>query len=302
MEESMSQRRTAIIALTSLTVILICSEVGLRLAGTGSYPLYDVDDEIKYIPSADQHGNYLNRYAWHFNNRHMASSFEWSAEQHPNLLLLGNSIVLGGATSGDEEKLGARLEEALKGQYRVWPVAAGGWSNINEMAYLDRNADVWRNADAVVIEFMQGGLSVPTLWAGYDVAPDRKPWLLTAYVLRQYWRSLLAKRRPPEYGALPFTRPTDKNQLARFKALVTSIGKDRKLVIFLYPTGANLRNKLAWQNMIAPIVELCRVTAARCLDIAQAPEWKESAYFSDGVHQTAEGTKILASLLARAVD
>ena len=298
----MSLRRTAIIALTSLTVILVCSEVGLRLAGAGSYPLYDIDDEIKYIPSADQHGNYLNRYAWHFNNRHMANSLEWSAEQHPNLLLLGNSIVLGGATSRYEEKLGARLEEALKGQYRVWPLAAGGWTNINEMAYLDRNADVWRNADAVVIEFMQGGLSFPTLWAGYDVVPDRKPWLLTAYVLRQYWRSLLAKRRPPEYGALPFTGPSNQNQLARFRALVTSIGKDRKLVIFLYPTGANLRNKLAWQNMTAPIVELCRMTATKCLDIAQAPEWNESAYFGDGVHQTAEGTKILASLLARAVD
>jgi hypothetical protein len=302
MEESMSLRRTAIIALTSLAVILICSEVGLRLAGAGFYPLYDIDDEIKYIPSADQHGSYLNRYVWHFNNRHMASRFEWSADQHPNLLLLGNSIVLGGATSRYEEKLGARLEEALKGQYRVWAVAAGGWTNINEMAYLDRNADVWRNADAVVIEFMQSGLSAPTLWAGYDVAPDRKPWLLTAYVLRQHWRSLLAKRRPPEYGAVPFTGPPDKNQLARFKALVTSISKDRKLVIFFYPTGANLRNKLEWQNMIAPIVELCRVTAAKCLDIAQASEWNESAYFGDGVHQTAEGTKILASLLARAVD
>ena len=91
-------------------------------------------------------------------------------------------------------------------------------------------------------------------------------------------------------------------RLARFKALVTSIGKDRKLVIFLYPTGANLRNKLAWQNMIAPIVELCRAAAAKCVDIAQAPGWNESAYFGDGVHQTAEGTKILASLLARAVD
>jgi len=37
-------------------------------------------------------------------------------------------------------------------------------------------------------------------------------------------------------------------------------------------------------------------------DIAQVPAWNESAYFVDGVHQTAEGTKILASILARTVN
>jgi hypothetical protein len=298
----MSLRRKVIIALTSLTVILICCEAGLRLAGAGSYPLYEIDDEIKYIPSADQHGSYLNRYAWHFNNRHMASSVDWSAENHPNLVLIGNSIVLGGPTSDYEEKLGARLENELGGKYRVWPVAAGGWTNINEMAYLDRNADVWRNADTVIIEFMQGGLSIPAPWPGYDVFPDKRPRLLTSYVLRQYWRSLLANRRAREFGALPQTGTPDKSQLERFKALAANIAKDRKLVIFLYPTGADLRKRLEWRRAIAPIVEVCRAAAAKCLDIAQAPAWNESAYFSDGVHQTAEGTQILASILARALD
>ncbi len=288
--------------LASLTVVLICSEVGLRLAGAGSYPLYDIGDEIKYIPSADQHGSYLNRFAWHFNNRHMASSSDWSEGKHPNLLLVGNSIVLGGATSGYEENVGARLENDLNGRYHVWPVAAGGWTNINEMAYLDRNADVLRNADAVIIEFMQGGLGIPAPWPGYDVFPNERPWLLTAYILRQYWRTRLDQTKSRDFGSLPYTGEPDENQLERFKALAASIAMDRKLVIFLYPTVANLRNRSEWQRAIAPIMKLCRATAAKCVDIAQAPGWNESAYFSDGVHQKADGTKILASLLARAVD
>ena len=298
----MGRRRRVKIALACLAVIAISSEIGLRLAGAGSYPLYDIDDEIKYIPSANQHGTYFNRYAWHFNDRHMASSSNWSAEKHPNLVLVGNSIVLGGNRSKHDEKLGALLEKELAGRYIVWPVAASGWSNINEMAYLDRNVDVLRNADAVIIEFMEGGLSLTGTWPGYDVFPDERPWLLTAHILREIWLSHLAQETFRDFGVLPEIGMPDKRELERFKTLVTNIVKERKLVIFLYPTVTNLRNKSQWQRPIAPVVEICRVTAAKCVDIAQVPAWNESAYFIDGVHQTAEGTKILASILARAVN
>jgi hypothetical protein len=298
----MDRRRRVKIALACLTVIAISSEIGLRLLGAGSYPLYDIDDEIKYIPSANQHGTYFNRYAWHFNDRHMASRFNWSAEKHPNLVLVGNSIVLGGNTSKHDEKLGALLEKELMGRYIVWPVAAGGWSNVNEMAYLDRNADVLQNADAVIIEFMEGGLSLTAPWPGYDVFPDERPWLLTAHIVREMWLSLLAQKTFRDFGSLPQFGVPDKHELERFRTLVTTIVKERKLVIFLYPTVTNLRNQSQWQRAIAPVMELCRVRAAKCVDIAQVPAWNESAYFGDGVHQTAKGTKILASILASAVN
>jgi hypothetical protein len=77
-----------------------------------------------------------------FNNRHMANISNWSPEIHPNLLLIGNSIVLGGDTSNPEERLGPLLEKDLGGRYTAWSVAANNWSNVNEMTYHDRNADV----------------------------------------------------------------------------------------------------------------------------------------------------------------
>jgi hypothetical protein len=42
----MGRRRRVKIALACLTVIAISSEIGLRLVGAGSYPLYDIDDEL----------------------------------------------------------------------------------------------------------------------------------------------------------------------------------------------------------------------------------------------------------------
>jgi hypothetical protein len=56
--------------------------------------------------------------------------------------LIGNSIVLGGNPFNHQDKLGPLLEKDLGGRYTIWSAAAGGWSNINEMTYLDRNTDV----------------------------------------------------------------------------------------------------------------------------------------------------------------
>jgi hypothetical protein len=124
----MGLRRTAIVILAVITLILVSSEIGLRLLGAGSYPLYDIDDEIKYIPSASQHGFFHNRYEWDFNNRHMASRSNWRADQHPNLVLVGNSIVVGGTQSSYDEPLGPLLEKELKGHYTVWRRPAGRMS------------------------------------------------------------------------------------------------------------------------------------------------------------------------------
>lgn len=154
-------------------------ETYLHLAGFGSYPIYLLDGQIKYIPASNQSGVFLNRNHWFFNDRHMGNSDNWTPDKHPDVLLLGNSIVLGGNPYDHNEKLGPLLQNALGDKYSVWSAAAGGWTNINEMAYLDQNKDVAQNADIVVIEYMAGGLSIASPWPGYYVFPDHRPLLLS---------------------------------------------------------------------------------------------------------------------------
>jgi hypothetical protein len=50
--------------------------------------------------------------------------------------LIGNGIVFDGNAFTHEDKLGSLLEKNLGGRYAVWSVAGGGWTNVNEMAYL----------------------------------------------------------------------------------------------------------------------------------------------------------------------
>ncbi|MGH6822913.1 MAG: SGNH/GDSL hydrolase family protein [Methylocella sp.] len=297
----MVHRRPIVITAIFFTFLLISSEIYLRYAGYGSYPIYDVDNDIRYIPAANQHGRFRNLYTWFFNNRHMGNILNWSPEIHPNLLLIGNSIVLGGNTFTPEDKLGPLLAKDLGGRSTVWSVAAGGWTNVNVMTYLDRNADVLHNADAVIIEYAENHLIAPAAWPGYYIYPDHKPWILTGYIF-----SRAVRRRLAGAGFLHFESPPtgmpDAAQLQRFKELVTSLAKQHKIVIFNYPRLKNLQNKSAWLEVVAPIESLCRTTMAKCVDIAQAPAWNERAYTSDGIHPTVEGNKILASILANAIN
>jgi hypothetical protein len=299
----MVRRRLIVITVIFFTFLAISSEIYLRYAGFGSYPIYDIDNEIQYIPAANQHGRFRNRDAWFFNNRHMENISNWSREIHPNLLLIGDSIVLGGDTFNPEDRLGPLLEKDLGGRYTVWSVAANAWSNVNWMTYLDRNADVLHNADAVITEYSEDDLVAPAVWPGYYVYPDHKPWILTGYL---FVRSMLYRLRLAQVAFLNVdstpTRMPDEAQLQRFKKLVASVAKDHKMVIFIYPTLENLQNKSAWLEVIAPIEGLCRTTTAKCVDIAQAPAWNERAYTSDGVHPTVEGNKILASILVNAMN
>src|ERR1700730_10583477 len=59
-----NRRFVLIVIICAALLGLISSEIFLSFAGFGSYPIYDIDNEIKYIPAANQHGRFLNRNAW----------------------------------------------------------------------------------------------------------------------------------------------------------------------------------------------------------------------------------------------
>ena len=108
-----NRRFVLIVIICAALLGLISSEIFLSFAGFGSYPIYDIDNEIKYIPAANQHGRFLNRNAWYFNDRHMGNISNWHQEKHPDFLLIDNSIVLGGNPINHDDKLGPLLEKEL---------------------------------------------------------------------------------------------------------------------------------------------------------------------------------------------
>ncbi len=297
----MLNRRVFSWIIAGLILIYVGSEAFLRLAGFGSYPLYDLDDEVKYIPKSDQHGEFLNKNSWFFNDRHMGNKINWTSQIHPNILLIGNSIVLGGLPYDHKDKLGPLLEKSLDERYKVWSAAAGGWSNVNEVTYLERNRDVLQNSDIIVLEYMEGGFTAPNAWPGYYVFPDQKPFLLTPYIFEKYVLPRLAGRKVSDSGTLPPLGQADENNVRRFTQLIAAVAKTHRVLIFLYPTKKNMHNKQGWEEETAPIINMCKDLSLSCLDIAKENNWTDDLYKEDGVHPTVEGNKALATIIASAV-
>jgi hypothetical protein len=287
------------ITIIILLLIFVGTEITLRIAGFGSFPVYDVTDKgVLYIPSANQSGIFMNKYHWAFNDRHMNNAANWDPDKHPDVLLIGNSVVLGGNPYDQNDRLGASLERALHGAYTVWSVATGGWTSINEMAYFDANPDILKHNNVVVIQYMEGNLSRAALWPGPTSFPDRKPSLLSVYWFDKHILPMLRRMAPVnEFGNLPPFGDPDPIQLERFKQFVTGISKNSRVLIFLYPHKKVLDDPERWQQITAPITALCTSLSVPCIDIAKQEQWGPDLY-ADGTHPSREGIKALAGILA----
>ncbi len=276
---------------------LIVTESATRLSGITDFPIYDIDNEIGYIPKPNQSGSFLHRNAWIFNEKSMGTS-AWAPDRHPNLLLIGNSIVYGGNPYDQPQKLGPQIEAKLGGRYLIWPIAAGGWTNINEVAYFERNPDVAEHADFFAWEVMKGGFGELSKWRGDSIFPRDHPRFAVVYVFNRYIRPRLFNAPASE---LPPVSRAATEQVARFEKSIAALAKGPGHgAIWLFPTRSDYRAAKDGSEWLEERVELQRICAKfdlALIDIAADPRWDERFYRDDGVHPTAEGNEILAEII-----
>jgi hypothetical protein len=192
----------------------------------------------------------------------------------------------------------------LGGAYQIWPAAIGGWTNVNEMAYLRRNTDVVKAADFFVWEYMSGGLSGPNPWAGDYVFPSHRPLWATGYVIRRY---VLPRFFNFNTNELPRSGELQDHYLKDFRASIALLRDSTKRVhpgmIFLYPTKKELlvaKQPGGWLQERAALDALCADYGLTLVDVAANPRWQPSLY-RDGVHPTIEGNVVLAGILSAAI-
>lgn len=298
-------KKTLTKVLAGLCVLAFFTEVSVRLCGAVDFPTYLVDDGIGYIPKPNQHGAFLRRHAWVFNDRSMGTGSSWNPTARLNVLLIGNSITMGGNPYDQKDKLGPLIQNEVGNRYAVWPIAAGGWTNVNETAYLDRNPDVAQATYYFMWEYMSGGLSSLSEWRGEYVFPKSAPVWAGWYVLRRYALPLLVSLNMNE---LPPTGTVNGTYLARFRAAVAALSKAAKSkehgLIFFYPKKAEYLSALQGRDWLPERLELERIAheaGSRILDISRTKEWNETLYKRDGIHPTVQGNAVLAKVLAAAM-
>lgn len=288
----------------AVLALLALIEVAMRQAGLADFPVYRRDEHFGYIPQPDQSGAYLGQNRWVFNNRHMGAESAWSPSGQSNLLLIGNSIVLGGNSYDHPSKLGPLLQSGLGPGCRVWPVAAGGWSTVNETRFLQANPDVVKSTSFFIWELMAWQMDGLQPWREETQHPTRRPWWVTGYVAR---KALLQRFGWGGAGPSPAV-PSDKERhFAEFEQMLARLASASSRrpagMIFLYPDEAQLGLARAghdWMDDRHRVEQLAGRYGLVLLDVAQSPRWT-SALYKDGVHPTVEGNRVLAGLLADAL-
>lgn len=295
-------RRVLVAAAVGLFVI---AEATVRMSGLVDFPVYDKDSEIGYILKPNQSGSFLNKNRWIVNDRSMGVATPWSpVSDKTNLLLIGNSIVMGGNPYDQSEKIGPLIQAQLGEHIAVWPIAAGGWSTVNESVYLHRNPDVAEASNFFVWEYMNGGFSQLSPDRGEYVFPTEKPALASWYVLRRY---VLPKLIPFNMNELPPTGASAQGNVQQFESQVAKLaaGKTGKKagLLFFYPGRDEYLGMQKGVDYVPDRAQLERIAAKHKLvivDIGKHPEWNLQMY-REGTHPTVEGNQVLASILATAI-
>jgi hypothetical protein len=275
------------------------------MSGTVDFPIYHVDDGIGYIPEPNQSGSFLRTHSWAFNDRSMGTATPWEPARRPNILLIGNSVVMGGNPYDQKDKLGPLVQQNIGSSYAVWPIAAGGWTNVNETVYLKRNPDVAASPRFFVWEYMAGGLSALNTWNGDYVWPRDHAFCASWYVFRRYiWPHIFRA----DASELPPVGVVDAAYLAEFETAVDSLsratGNAHSGVLFLYPKEGEFLKAKQGNNWLPERSDVERIAAANHLvvvDVARQPEWNEALYRPDGTHPTTEGNVVLATILTAAI-
>lgn len=287
-----------------LAFVFISTETGIRLSGIIDFPTYTIGNDIGYIPKPAQSGTFLNKNSWVFNDRSMGTENHWNPSKRPNILVIGNSVVMGGNPYAQKDKVGPLIQRGVGESYAVWPIAAGGWTNVNQTVYLEKNPDVAKAANFFIWEYMSGGLSRLNAWPGEYVFPSKKPTWASWYVLRRY---LLPRFIEFNMNDLPPTGTLHPSNLANFESAISRLASasSKKIpgILFIYPVEAEFfaaKNGVEWLPERKVIEKIAASHGLKIVDIARHPEWNENLY-RDGIHPTGEGNVVLARILVSAV-
>lgn len=224
--------------------------------GLGDPPLTVLDPEIEYLFAPGSHSRFGNRVE--YNSVHMRAEEPPAADASEGLrvLVLGDSVVNGGALT-DQAELATSILQRHIGPNGGWVgnVSAGSWGPANILAYVRRFG--WFDADLAVLVLSTHDLTdLPAFRA--ELGPDfptERPALALAEALTRY-----VPRYVPALG--PWLGPTRSEPQMHYDD-VTAVGTEvlrtlladardhvPHLVVVLHPTRGEATGRAAPDTML----------------------------------------------------
>jgi len=273
-----------------LISITISAEAIVRGFGLVDFPLYDVDPVLGYVPKASQSGSFLNKNSWQFNSLHM-SSLEFIPTKNRNILLVGDSVVLGGNSYRQEDRLGPQLNKIGLGE--IWPISAGSWALLNQLAWLKKNPEVVNIVDDIVFVLNSDDFSEASSWRCELTHPTSKPPIALVYLFKKYIYSFGECDKPLSEWLK--VMPGD----VELEFKLFALNHTDKIIVFLYPDLAEMNNEeLRSLRVIEQVEFFSNSGVFNVFDISADPLWS-TQYYRDGIHPTSQGNQVLSKIIAR---
>jgi len=291
-------------AALSLIFILSVGEVAVRLTGMIDFPLYGHDDELGYWIKPNQQGTFMGKNEWAFNDKSMPIARNYRHTDAIDVPVIGNSIIMGGNSYKQKDKVPPLLQNALGNEFNIWPVAVGGWSNVNQAVYLKRHPDVVDNTDLFVWEVMQGGFSQPARWTSEYVFPTQRPKFALWYFTRRYLLPMFIDFNMSELPPVGAAKQINLNMIeGQLQKLCQASGKRHPGLFFLYPDKKQLEAARAGQEWL-PDRKAVEMLAIKynldIIDMSKNMAWS-SEHYREGTHPTELGNQLIARTLADAL-
>ncbi|WP_158013925.1 hypothetical protein [Sphingomonas sanxanigenens] len=294
--------RSAAIMLAIVPLSLLAGEAILRVHGWATHagrPLYHADNRIGYIPLPSQSGSAYGR-LWVFNERSMGTASPFRPTARKDILLIGDSLVFGGQFT-QADKLGPQLEAVSGG--KVWPISAPSWALQNELQYLRDHPEVVQGVDEIIFLLNAKDFRWPSSWASKLSHPrvaEPQPRSLLWSAIRRKWYRIFGKPVDPAKVRTPYRRPrpppglklTPRDNVADMGALVTAARKPIHLIF--YPDQAELPGVDPCGFELPDVARLPGLT----ITCVKADKRWSRALYSDHIHPSAEGVRVLSRIIA----
>jgi len=283
--------------LVGAVAAVVAGEVACRVGlGLGDPPLFVADQEIEYLPRPGVYRRFGHRVSYNAFHMRSAEVGERAQEGERRVLVLGDSVPNGGAKLDDAELATALLEGRLG--RRVLNVSCGSWGPANLLAYVRRFG--WFDAGvAVVVLNDADAWDVPTFGPLGGELPTRKPVSALWEAATRYLPRVLGRGGTPAVELSPEDVEASLSALRELVGLLRSEGVGVAFV--LHAERAEVRGSAARgtvllrrtaQELEVPVVETGPAMAGAGLD----------RVYDGRVHLTAEGQRVLADVLAEAVE
>ncbi|MCA1392272.1 hypothetical protein I6F20_24680 [Bradyrhizobium sp. IC3123] len=205
-------------------------------------------------------------------------------ENARNILLVGDSLVMGGNLTDQPQRLGPLMNVLCP---RVWPVGAGSWAFLNELRYLHQHADILSSLTRIVFVLNSADFGEASRWISERTHPTQRPVLALWYVID---KKLFPAREAPPIG--------DSDWRSEFAWLRREY--PGPITIVLYPTRAEVLDARSRSVNLNAAGEGIGSGMTSYVVIADGQDWSSSSY-RDEIHPTDEGNAKLARRIVASI-